>query len=81
MKKASAGNPASEKQLGFLSKLGKENAITDLLQYAGSIIGREIDALTKMNAQEASQVIDRLMNPVPPKDEMFENPFDGEEPF
>ena len=81
VKKASAGNPASEKQLGFLSKLGKENAITDLLQYAGSIVGREIDALTKMNAQEASQVIDRLMNPVPPKDEMFENPFDGEEPF
>ncbi len=83
VKKASAGNPISEKQLGFLNKLIKENNIPNPPVYATSIIGRSVDALSKMNAQEASQVIDRLMNPQPANEEMFvvDTQGDEEEPF
>ena len=79
-KKANAGNPASDKQLGFLAKLGKEHNISDLAGYASKVIGREVTTLNRMNAQEASQVIDRLMNPQPEPAEQF-FPADEEEPF
>lgn len=81
-KKANAGNPASEKQLAFMAKLGKENNIPDLAQFASGVIGRAVNTLNVMNASEASQVIDRLMNPQP-MEELFipDDAMGEEEPF
>lgn len=83
-RQASAGNPISDKQVFLVNKLAKENSITDVVGFAVSITGRQVDALNKLNSKEASQVIDRLMNPQPvveiPVEPVGMFP-DDEEPF
>lgn len=64
-RQASAGNPISEKQLFLINKLSKEQHISDLLIFAAQIVGRELNAINAVNSREASQIIDRLMNPQP----------------
>ena len=62
-RQASAGNPVSDKQIFLINKLSKEQGV-NLLTFAAEIIGREINAINILNSREASQIIDRLMNPV-----------------
>ena len=62
-RQASAGNPVSDKQIFLINKLSKEQGV-NLLTFAAEIIGREVNAINVLNSREASQIIDRLMNPV-----------------
>ena len=62
-RQASAGNPVSDKQIFLINKLSKEQGV-NLLTFAAEIIGREVNAINALNSREASQIIDRLMNPV-----------------
>lgn len=84
VRQASSGNPISDKQVFLINKLAKENSVSDVVGFAVSITGRAVDALNKLNSKEASQVIDRLMNPQPvveiPVEPVGMFP-DDEEPF
>ena len=62
-RQASAGNPVSDKQTFLINKLSKEQQITNLVAFAAQIVGREIQSINALNSREASQIIDRLMNP------------------
>ncbi len=83
-KQASASNPISEKQVGFINKLCKEAGITNIVEYATHVVQRDVPAINQLNSKEASTLIDRLMNPhaVAPVASVPAPPIlDDEEPF
>lgn len=68
----------SEKQVFTIKKVAKEKNVSNLLAYAGSLIGRDVDDLMDLTVKEASTVIGDLLNgPTQPSGGMFED----EEPF
>jgi len=77
-KQAAAGNPVSEKQVYLINKLVKDNGITDITLFAGSVVGHPINSVEDLSSREASKVIDSLMNPKPVAEISY--PHD-EEPF
>lgn len=76
-KKANAGNPISDKQQAFIAKLAKEHQVANLAEFCTNLLKRDVRTLNQLNAQEASVVIDALMNPVVETQPMFAE----EEPF
>lgn len=83
---AKAGNKASEKQLGLISKLAKEKNITNILARANATIAVPVQSLTELSSKEASELISDLMSDNPMetffKDEPAPQPmFDDEEAF
>jgi len=64
-RQASSANPVSDKQVFLINKLSKEQQIGNLLTFAAEVVGRELNAINGLNSREASQIIDRLMNPQP----------------
>lgn len=62
------GAKASEKQIGLIKKLVKQNNIQNHLQKIGTIVGRPVNDLTDLSVGEASSTISELLK-------MDEEPF------
>jgi len=83
---AKAGNKASEKQLGLISKLSKEKGITNILARANATIAVPVESLSELSSKEASELISQLMDNSPMEsfftDKAEPQPmFDDEEDF